>query len=372
MFKSKLKFLFYSHLGDKYKEKAEKYKRKLILSYKDVMKIFQKRKHFDLSSVQKLSEPPYYFKTSELFYFNDFYGINHILKKYAGLPDDYQFKCVIQHSVSFYDLKTDQEFDQNLPVILTTSDYSKSLYEKYAGNKKIYPISTHILYADDFYNEKKFLSEKKKLGKNLLFFPVHTACWVDVSSDTDWLIEEILKIKNEYDFDSVTICVYWLDVLKGLHKKFDRPDLNFNVVTAGHMLDPMFLVRLKTIIKLSDLCMSNSLGSYLFYAISLNRPFYLLKDNSISTRVLSSSEDKFYSDKFWELFNKKPEVIETYQLFNKVTMELTQEQLKFRDKYCDLKSFRSPQEFKEIINYTETLYNSGDYKKEALSHEIYV
>ena len=49
------------------------------------------------------------------------------------------------------------------------------------------------------------------------------------------------------------------------------------VVTAGYIMDPLFLSRLKSIIQLSDLTMSNNVGTHLGYCIYLNKPHWIVR-----------------------------------------------------------------------------------------------
>lgn len=368
MNKNLFKYRLYSLIGKN--AKAEKYKSRIRFSYKELLNFFSKKKDLKLTNIEKLSQSPFPFLTKELFYFTDFYGINYILKKYMELPQTYQFKCVIQHGVSYYPQTIDQEFHQNLPILLTTSRYSKKILSDRAPQYEFIPISLNILYADYLFSQKQFLSLKENLGKNLLFFPYHSAVWSDVISDTNFLITILLDIKRQLHIDTITICLYWLDIQLGMHKAF--LDKGFHIVTAGHILDPFFLPRLKSILSLANIVVSNAPGSHLFYALGLNKPCYLVKDSTMKANVKEKYDAEDYQDDWLSKMFNRPETEELFNVFDTPSFQLTNEQIKLKERYCDLESFKTPKELKKIIDYSEELYQHGNYKEAPLPSEIYI
>ncbi|WP_289422252.1 hypothetical protein [Thomasclavelia cocleata] len=364
------KYHWYSLL--KNNKKKEKYYDRIVVDYDYILNFFDKKAKLDLTDIEKLAERPFRFYTSELFYFTDCYGNNYTLKKYLTLPNSYQFKLVIQHATNFRDRKVDQEFDQNLPIILTNSTLTKKLLSKYAPQAELIPISYPFLYASDYFSKEKFLKEKQRLGKNLLFFPIHSDCNLSISFNLQYLLEKLEKIKEDYHFDSITICCYWLDILNNsIHQICKNFSHNYNIVCAGHLMDINFLPRLKTIINLSDLVVSNFPGSYLFYSMALNKPFYLMEDDSIQNTIKPGNEHvKEFQDWKEKLFSL-PEVKEFFEVLNEPRLTASDKQIELRDRYCGLDSFKNPQELREIIDYSEELYKNGNYKKYALPTEIY-
>ena len=48
------------------------------------------------------------------------------------------------------------------------------------------------------------------------------------------------------------------------------------MVCAGHAYDPHFLDRLRTLIELSDITLSNNLGTHIGYCVSLGKPHWII------------------------------------------------------------------------------------------------
>jgi hypothetical protein len=206
-------------------------------------------------------------------------------------------------------------------------------------------MGSWILYAKGLYGEMQLSIKKKELGKNLLVFPAHTMYNFNFGFDVDSLVREIKRIKAEYQFDSVTICLYCVDILRGLDKAFDS--YGFNIVCAGYMTDPCFLRRLRTLIELSDVAMGNAFTKSIWYATSLGKPFYLWKDENFNSIPIHK-----------DVISSIPEV---FSAFGEYTESFTDEQREIIDKYCDVKSFKSPTELRSIFEESERLYNEGNY-----------
>jgi hypothetical protein len=332
-----------------------------LTSYTVFLNSIDERASLKITDISALSKPLLPFRTNELFFFNDFYGLNYILKKYMGLPQEYKFKCVLQHGVSFYDIAAGGEFEQNLPAIITTSKYSSGMYSKYT-NAKLYSMGTAIQYAESYYEGKKIKEEKERLGKNLLFFPVHSASSFVLDMNANAMIDRLLEIKKEYHFDSVTICWSWMEILMKKERPFMNEKYGFKNVTAGYLLDPMFFPRLKTIILLSDLATTNFIGSCLFYSIALNKPFYFLEDKSITLRTLCPSENENYGEDCMSRFYNNEDTRTVRKAFSTFCENLTDEQIVLRDKYCGISSFKTPEQFRIMIQEIEDIYRNGDYQ----------
>lgn len=131
---------------------------------------------------------------------------------------------------------------------------------------------------------------KKKLGRTLLVFPNHSSHYIETKFDERDLILEIEKVKNK--FDTVLVCMYWKDIL--LKKEQPYKDKKYKIVTAGHIFDYNFLPRLKSIIKLADVTMSNAIGTHMGYCVYLGKPHYLFlqKFNCVENGKLIVDADK--------------------------------------------------------------------------------
>lgn len=212
--------------------------------------------------------------TPELHKSNDWYGNATVFKKYAGIDKNYQLKVVIEHGLFFGDYIWEQDKHSNLPLMLTFSK-KRAAFLKGETKKETFAIGPYIHYATPYLNENQERLERKRLGKNLLIFPTHSTATLSVYYDTKKFIRKIKQIGK--DFDSIRVCLYWKDILLGMDKIYREEGLE--CVTAGHIFDPLFTSRLKSIISLSTITMTNGIGTYSGYCIYIKKPHYYYEQN---------------------------------------------------------------------------------------------
>ncbi len=161
-----------------------------------------------------------------------------------------------------------------IKTVYTFSEQRKKVLEAYLAEKNltrtIIPVGPYILGSTNFLSEEKRKNLKKTLKKTLVVFPSHSIDYIEAEFDSDTLLNEIEKLKPQ--FNTILICVYWLDILQNKHKAYE--DAGYTIVSAGNRSDPYFLPRLKDIIELSDCTMSNNVGTHIGYSICLHRPHY--------------------------------------------------------------------------------------------------
>lgn len=290
--------------------------------------------------------------TNELYPQNDFYGHATILKQYANVDKNYQIKAVIRHCPT---LSKDQIWDSDLnsilPSMFTFSSREFKLYQSIT-KKILFSIGPLILYAKHFLKEEQLEVEKKRLQTNLLVFPSHSCHMINAVYDIDEFCRNIKKIGKE--FNKVRICLYWRDVQLGYAEKF----LNhgFECVSAGHIYDPLFLSRLKSIIDTSTVTASNNIGTHIGYCIIMNKPHYLF-----------NCGHKYYNDKFKELkydFSK-----ELWKLFSTFEMEISSEQREMVNQFWGTSQQKTAQEVQNLFKLTEDFYQQiFDIKKKCLKY----
>ena len=163
--------------------------------------------------------------------------------------------------------------------IFTYSEHRKQQLERILKNKlanvEIVPLGPFIKGASNFYSKEKLDAIKKRLGRTLLVFPMHS--WPGVENDfcNDTFVQEIEKIRM--DFDTVLVCMYYIDIKSGKHKAYEK--MGYTIVSNGSRSDFSFLSRQKDLIELSDLTMSNGIGGHIGYSICLNKPHYYYQQN---------------------------------------------------------------------------------------------
>ena len=292
----------------------------------------------------------YLFSTPEIHKSNDWYGAARTLKKYAGLGENSIFKANIEHGLYSVKELFIQDSQSDLPVMITIGTQRAAFLSKNT-NKKVYAIGPYIYYADDI-DQKKFEQEKKRLGKNLLVFAVHSTGISKVSYDINLLCKKIRKIGK--DFDSVRVCLYWKDIEHGYTRFFKEQ--GFECVTAGYMLDPKFLSRLKTIIKLADLTVSQDMGTHIGYCILFNKPHFIIGDGHSYSG----------SDKAELELIKRGENSAGYKkiasAFTRLRSDVSSYQLNIVNQYWGINQIKSPEEIRSIYETAEKLYAQMKHK----------
>lgn len=204
---------------------------------------------------------------------NNYYGINRVLCLYAGV-NKMSDRLFIEHGLVFGSLTYDLYKTSFAKHLITFGCYRKEIISK----TRTYPIETigpYIHYANLIFSAEKIKFLKTKFGKTLLVFPSHSIKAVNVNYDMHEFINEIKKIGQQ--FDKVMVCLYWKDIQNGLWEVYSKE--KFDVVTAGHVYDPFFLDRLKTIISLADSTMSNNIGTHIGYSVFLEKPHYIYEQD---------------------------------------------------------------------------------------------
>jgi hypothetical protein len=321
------------------------------LKFKKELKI---RSNLNLTQVEYLAKNLPNIKTRELYLWNEFHGNAAVIKKYSQLPSEYKIKAVIEHAPKINDDCVEDELVAPLPAILYPSKRRYTILQK-STNKQLYQIGPTIAYAPDYYDKNQHQEEKKRLGKTLLVFPTHSATWSKAKYDIHSFCKRIKDIGK--DFKTIRICVYWMDIiLYQTHKIYEK--YGFECVTAGHLLDPLFLSHLRSIIKSADLAISNNYGSQVLYSVFLGVPHYFFKDESIQYTV-----PKGHKERQENFFYNNPDGQKIYKAFKTLKNDITQEQNDLVDYYLGTNAVKSVKEMQNILNETEGLYQAGNYPK---------
>jgi hypothetical protein len=240
-----------------------------------------------------------------------------------ALKSEFDEKCVIEHGLYFgeYVLLYDLQLEKP-NVIYTYGDYRKKVLEnckhECLKNVKIKSVGPYINFVSNFSSPETIKEIKQKYGKVLLVFPTHASPEVSIKYNHEEFIDEVKEIAQDYD--TVFISLFWLDILKNMHLQYEK--LGFTVVSAGTRNDPRFLRRLKDLIDISAMTMSNDIGTHIGYCISLNKPHYYYYqdinkiviqknfcfDDEVRISIIEK-EKKLFS----EIFNSKERIITNEQ-----------------------------------------------------------
>jgi hypothetical protein len=206
------------------------------------------------------------------------------------------------------------------------SVYNQCIAQEYLKSKVI-ATGPYILGAEFFESPPELAAIKQKYGRILLVYPHHSVDDAKTKFDVDEFIAAIKKYKEEFRFDSVFICLYWLDILN--HQDETYKQHGFVIVTAGHRSDPHFISRTKDLIYLADHTMSNFIGSYVGYSIVMGKPHFMYNQHTQYTYVngQENGKEKVPPQSFQE-------AQKTFQqAFGTFTDRITPEQKKWVEKY---------------------------------------
>lgn len=308
----------------------------------------QNRARLPLTQIDRLSkEIPFrmfIIRTSEIHKSNEWYGVATILKQYAGIRNNVPIKACIEHG--FYPSKDIfiQDRQSHLPLMITMSE-ARAIFLSKETKKKAVAVGPYIHYAKKHLDSDSFAKEKKRLGRNLLVFPLHSS-GLKAHYDKKKLFEKIKSMKK--NFDSVRICIYWKDAKHGDGEYFRKQGLE--CVTAGYMLDPMFLPRLRTIIELSDFTVSMDPGTHVGYCVVLKKPHYIIKGGFYYTGCKRSMAVR-----------NRGEHASCYKrimkAFSKFETHITENQYDIVNQFWGLDKIRSQKELRSILLEAEKLYD---------------
>lgn len=208
---------------------------------------------------------------------------NLIHRKFHFLSD------YIEHGVCFYDTPESTMLmgyatRTGIKNIYTYSQHRKGFIDKYLKSKglvrNVQAIGPYILGTDNFHTKEVLKSIKEQYGRILLVFPSHSMDTLLAQYDIANLIEEINNRKK--DFDNVFVCLHWRDI-QNKERLAKYKNSGFTIVSNGLGSDPHFLSRQKDIIMLSDMVMTNGLGTHIGYAVCLQKPVYFFEQTKYNT-----------------------------------------------------------------------------------------
>lgn len=314
------------------------------LRYPTFKKEVERRASLDLFDYKGIGQPLpkcYY----EICTDNNCFGIGWSIRQYIGSKKKY-INALAEHGYFFGTYVQEMEKTTFANKLLTFSDVRKSHIEDAVKDKTVYPIGPYIHYAPDYYDEKKFIDEKKKLGRTLLVFFSHSGTGASVSFDVDALIQKINCIRGE--FDTVVVSLFWSDIKPELEGRLLNE--GYKIFSSGHRYDYYFLSRQKTMIRLADVTMSNSTGTHLAYCSYMNKPHWIVRQE-IKMNVLNETgaANIAVAQKISKNIVSRQEQEELYQAFANYCTELSDEQKSLCDKYFGLSCVRSKEEMKEIL-----------------------
>lgn len=283
-----------------------------------------KRSKLDIFDYLALSQPMRRF--SKEYAYNDYYGNDRAVKNYLNMPYSQRLEAIIEHgggmSMGFFEDEEHPRWDNT--IIYTYGVKRKKFLKETFPWEIVHNIGPFIKYAQGIYLPEEWNRIKQRYGKILLVFPCHSTPDTYSHNNVNEIITEIERIKNSFQFDSVFMCLYWKDILLEKFHLYEK--MKYNIVTAGHMYDCLFLNRLRSIISLADVVMTDQIGTHVIYSTALHKPLYLFRESFVETLIKHK-----YDDATEEIYyqNGLKEQIEWYKYFGQYSEKLTDEQRYF-------------------------------------------
>ena len=285
--------------------------------------------------------------TDEIYTPNDFYGHATILKQYMQLPIAYKIKAAIEHGPFLGEHIWEEDIKASLPCIFTQSAKRFSVLKK-KTSKALFSIGPPLFYANHDLDHSFLISDKNRLRKSLLVFPAHSTHWVKANYN---IIKYCKFLENlGKNFDSIRVCLYWKDILNGVAEIY--MSYGFECVTAGHIYDPLFLNRLKSIIKTSTITTSNEVGTHIGYCIMMGKPHFL---NDINIQYTAESEKILKRD----LNNDIKTDLEIRSAFSKLQDYISTKQMEIIDRHWGISETKTVEEMKSILEIAEDMFSKG-------------
>jgi tetratricopeptide (TPR) repeat protein len=139
-------------------------------------------------------------------------------------------------------------------------------------------IPAAILGAPFVHYRKLMQIEKDIAANGTVAFPAHSTDLMDAVFDIDGYCKLLKSLPVE--FHPITICLHADDLARKkdeIYKKY-----GFNIVTAGPKYVPgfEFVQKFYEILRSHKYATSNQIGSYSFYAVEMNIPFFILGESA--------------------------------------------------------------------------------------------
>ena len=284
------------------------------------------------------------------------YGMGKWLKRYAGYPETLPLCVETDHGPSLHDKPTSTEVKSAAPIMLFHGARLAAVWKNMTNR----PCA--VMGSPFVYYRKMNGIEIKKEAKGTVAFPAHTTPLIESRVDWKKYCEELKQLPKMYQ--PVTVCLYWLDILKGYHRIY--MDAGFPVVTAGHIYDEKFTERFYEILSNHRYATSNLIHSSTLYAVEMGLPFFLYGqqvsyynygDPNVPKELYSPSQ-------MHQTYNK------ANQLFSKLSNEITQEQKDFVEAELGIHTALSKRQIRLLLWKAFIYYYLKNIPKSAIRRAL--
>ena len=280
---------------------------------------------------------------------NFVYGNLEAFASYAGVEAKFWEFPAITHGYAILDAYG-YPVRLNWKSVLGAGLKIKNVYHAIAKDSLYFAVGPFFHYVEPFYDDAEFNRKKSTLGKNLTVFPAHTILSHSQTYDINEFIDRAFEEAKQ--FDSITVCTYFADYNSEVVQRFKSGGAK--IVTAGFHHDISFMPRSKSIFMLADAILTNTLGSHINHALSLNKPVKLISQeiesigrghNNEATQT-SMSEAQFHLQS----------VLETQDYI------VTKEQIEAFDPTTGFDLVKSKEEIAALFALSKRIIETADFK----------
>lgn len=283
--------------------------------------------------------------TGEIAFFNAYYGMDTVLKLYAGLPFGRPLKLAMTHGIQLHHYVWEAEIDAPVPAMLVYPEHLVAPYRA-KTRKATFRAAAPYLYA-----ARLLEPQPQPARQGTLFFLSHSSHWVTARSDFYGICRQLAELPA--DCHPVTVCVYWRDHELGHHKPF--AEKGFRIVSAGHIYDPAFLFRLHHLLSMHKYACSTELGSHLFYSIKSGASYFHLDGfRDIFTKLAESPEGVRDDLRVPTALRERVET-----MFASPEPRISDERRQFVDTYTGADFLMTPPELRAFLAFCEHLDRIG-------------
>jgi hypothetical protein len=265
-----------------------------------------------------------------------YYGINIIIRDYIGFKWKIKLPCHWEHGWTSLEtpLHTDLLTKKHFMLV-----YSKRRLKAWQQHSK---KPAYILGSPFPLYRKINNINRDADAKGTIAFPAHSCFWVHSEFN---IIEYCEKLKSLPEkFKPINICLHEYDMLIGRDKIFKEN--GFNVFSAGEQNSPSFHKEFYNILKKHLYSTSNTVGSYTFYAVDMEIPFFIFGDIPLFEN--KENDPNVPSGKY-SILDFKNALI-SYNLFNTGPTDIiSQKQRRFVDNENGIKDKINPLSLKLLI-----------------------
>lgn len=293
--------------------------------------------HFDQLKLAELCEDRP-LRTSEIHASNDYYGQASVLKRYAGLPDWYPLKVVLEHAPMHHELMWEADGRALLGTHLCCNGEREPVLERLTG-KTVIPIGFGYLYAMKLVDEAFGPPRPPQQRRGTLVFPYKSTPRIKTEFDHADYAARLAALPAE--MQPVTVCMFWRGYQAGTHLPYQEQGLP--VVTAGHAYDKDFFLRLHDICRCFKYAASNGFGSQLFFSVASGCGFFYLSSSPINWQIEKSDRERRDHPRYLEIKER------SWRLFEEPRAAITDEQRAFVDLTLGTEFARSRKQLRRLL-----------------------